>query len=88
MSGSFESMRWSACVHRPDLCLYSHLKEFSGNGVCIIVHKLRCCHTEIEVADQISYLSQSQYFEAWPTSPRTDSSMAAVWHDNGLITNS
>ena len=33
MSGSFESVRWNACVHRLDLGLYSHLKEFFGNGV-------------------------------------------------------
>ena len=33
ISGSFESLRWNACVHRLDLGLYSHLKEFSGNGV-------------------------------------------------------
>ena len=33
-SGSFESMRWNACVHRLDLGLYSHPKEvFLGNGV-------------------------------------------------------
>ena len=33
MSGSFQSVRWNACVHRLDLCLYSHLKDFLGNGV-------------------------------------------------------
>ena len=33
MSGSFESMRWNTCVHRLDLGLYSHAKEFLGNGV-------------------------------------------------------
>ena len=33
MSGSFASMLWNACVHRLDLSLYSHLKEFLGNGV-------------------------------------------------------
>ena len=33
MSGSFESMRWNACVHRLDLGLYSHPKELFGNGV-------------------------------------------------------
>ena len=27
-SGSFESMRWNACMHRLDLGLYSHPKEF------------------------------------------------------------
>ena len=29
-SGSFESMRWNACLHRLDLGLYSHPKEFWG----------------------------------------------------------
>ena len=33
MSGSFESVRWNACVHRLDLGLYSHPKELLGNGV-------------------------------------------------------
>ena len=33
MSGSLESVRWNACVHRLDLGLYSHPKEFLGNGV-------------------------------------------------------
>ena len=28
MSGSFESLRWNACVHGLDFGLYSHLKEF------------------------------------------------------------
>ena len=32
-SGSFESVRWNACVHRLDLGLYSHPKEFWGNGI-------------------------------------------------------
>ena len=30
MAGSFESVRWNACVHRLDLGLYSHPKEFWG----------------------------------------------------------
>ena len=33
ISGSFESVRWKACVHRLDLGLYSHPKEFWGNRV-------------------------------------------------------
>ena len=32
-SGSFESVRWNACMHRLDLGLYSDPKEFWGNGV-------------------------------------------------------
>ena len=31
-----------------------------------------CCHTEIEVADQTFYLTQSQYTDTRPTSPRAD----------------
>ena len=30
MSGSFESVQWNACMHRLDLGLYSHSKEFWG----------------------------------------------------------
>ena len=30
MSGSFESVRWNACVHRLDLCLYSHPSFLGG----------------------------------------------------------
>ena len=41
MSGCFESLQWSACVHRLDLGLYSHLKEFSGNGVRTHVNSKR-----------------------------------------------
>ena len=33
MSGSLESVRWNACVHRLDFSLYSHPKEFWGSGV-------------------------------------------------------
>ena len=29
-----------------------------------------CCHTEIQVADQTFYLTQSQYTDTGPTSPR------------------
>ena len=31
-----------------------------------------CCHTGIEVADQTFYLTQSQYTDTGPTSPRAD----------------
>ena len=38
MSGSFESVRRNACVHRLDLGIYSHPKEFGVNGVRNHVH--------------------------------------------------
>ena len=33
MSGSFEPVRWNACVQRLDLGVYSHPKKCFGNGV-------------------------------------------------------
>ena len=38
-----------------------------------------CCHTEIEVADQTFYLTQSQYTDTRPTSPSTDLRTPGVW---------
>ena len=38
-----------------------------------------CCHTEIEVADQTFYLTQSQYTDTGPTSPRADSISPGAW---------
>ena len=39
-----------------------------------------CCHTEIEVADQTFYFTQSQYTDTGPTSPSTDPALA--WQGN------
>ena len=38
----------------------------------ICTDNLTCCHTEMEVADQTFYLTQSQYIDTGPTSPSTD----------------
>ena len=38
-----------------------------------------CCHTEIEVADQTFYLTQSQYTDTLPTSPSTDPVTPGAW---------
>ena len=38
-----------------------------------------CCHTEIEVADQTFYLTQSQYTDTGPTSPSADPIMPGAW---------
>ena len=47
MSGSFESVRWNACVHVLDVSLYCHPKEFWGNGVRIHVsYKEKSPHPE------------------------------------------
>ena len=46
-----------------------------------------CCHTEIEAADQTFYLTQSQYTDTGPTSPRTDPIMPGAWQGSHWSTN-
>ena len=41
-----------------------------------------CCHTEIEVAHQTFYLTQSQYTDTGPTSPSADPIMPGAWQDS------
>ena len=41
-----------------------------------------CCHTEIEVADQTFYLTQSQYTDTGPTSPSADPITPGAWQGN------
>ena len=38
-----------------------------------------CCHTEIEVADQTFYLTQSQYTDTRPTSPSANPIPRGAW---------
>ena len=38
-----------------------------------------CCHTEIEVADQTVYLTQSQHTDTGLASPSTDPLMPGAW---------
>ena len=40
MSGSLKSVQWNASVYRLDLGLYSHPKEFLGNGVRTLVYSV------------------------------------------------
>ena len=40
---------------------------------------LTCRHTEIEVADPTFYLTQSQYTDTGPTSPRADPITPGAW---------
>ena len=44
-----------------------------------------CCHTEIEVADQTFYLTQSQYTDTGPTSPSTDPMTAGAWQGSQFL---
>ena len=41
-----------------------------------------CCHTEIEVANQTFYLTQSQYTDTGSTSPSADPVTPGAWQDS------
>ena len=52
-------------------CLTSQQQASVSQGR-ICTDNFTCCHTEIEVADPIFYLTQSQHTDTGPTSPSTD----------------
>ena len=45
----------------------------------ICLDNFTCCHTEIDVADQTCYLTQSQYTDTGPTSPSADPITPGAW---------
>ena len=59
-------------------CLTS-LQQASVSQGRICSDNFTCCHTEIEVADQTFYLTQSQYTNTGPTSPSVDPITPGAW---------
>ena len=59
-------------------CLTSQQQASVSQGR-ICSDNYTCCHTEIEVADQTFYLTQSQYTDTGPTSPSTDPITPSAW---------
>ena len=59
-------------------CLTSQQQASVSQGR-ICSDNFTCCHTEIEVADQTFYLTQSQYTETGPTSPSADPTSPGAW---------
>ena len=59
-------------------CLTSQQQASVSQGR-ICSDNLTCCHTEIEVADQTFYLTQSQYTDTGPTSPSADPITPGAW---------
>ena len=59
-------------------CLTSQQQASVSQGR-ICSDKFTCCHTEIEVADQTFYLTQSQYTDTGPTSPSADPISPGAW---------
>ena len=59
-------------------CLTSQQQASVSQGR-ICSDNFTCCHTEIEVADQTFYLTQSQYTDTGPTSPSADPITTGAW---------
>ena len=59
-------------------CFTSQLQASVFQGR-ICSHNFTCCHTEIEVADQTFYLTQSQNTDTGPTSPSADPITSGAW---------
>ena len=65
-----------ACLLAGCLTSQQHASVSQGR---ICSDKFTCCHTEIEVAGQTFYLTQSQYTDTGPTSPRADPMTPDAW---------
>ena len=71
-------------------CLTSQQHASVSQGL-ISTDNFTCCHSEIEVADQAFYLTQSQYTDTEPTSPSADPTMPSAckgshWRANFQVT--
>ena len=67
-------------------CLTSQQQASVSQGR-ICEDNLTCCHTEIEVADQTFYLTQSQYTDTGLTSPSADPITPGAWQSSHWSTN-
>ena len=54
-------------------------KDASVSQGQICSDNFMCCHTEIEVADQTFYLTQSQYTDTGSTSPSAAPLLPGAW---------
>ena len=59
-------------------CLTSQQHASVAQGR-ICSDNFKCCHTEIEVADQTLHFTQSQYTDTGPTNPSTDPITSGAW---------
>ena len=82
--------RWCAHFSCLFVCLVCCLTPLSRASVFqgrICTDNFTCCHTEIEVADQTFYLTQSQYTDTGPTSPSADPITPGAWQGSHLSAN-
>ena len=67
-------------------CLTSQQHASVSQGR-ICTDNFKCCHTEIEAADQTFYLTQSQYTDTGPISPSADPITPSAWQGSHWSTN-
>ena len=75
----------SSCVDNVVCLLVGCLTSQQHAGVSqgwICSDNCRCCHTEIEVAGQTFYLTQSQYTDTGTTSPSPDPITPGAWQSS------
>ena len=73
---SLEESRMGFCMLVACLTSRQHASASQGR---LCSDKFTCCHTEIESADQIFYLTQSQYTDTGPTNPSADPLTPGAW---------
>ena len=77
-------MRGAVCLLVGCLTSQQHASVSQGR---ICTDNFTCCHTEIEVADPIFYLTQSQYTDTGPTSPSADPITPGAWQGSHWSSN-
>ena len=87
--GKVRPVTWNACCsgycagHGLFVCLFvgclASQQQASVSQGRICSDNFTCCHTEIKVADQTFYLTQSQYTDTGPTSPSADPITPGAW---------
>ena len=81
LCSSYQSLSFTLFVCLFVGCLTSQQQASVSQGrICL--DNFTCCHTEIEVADQTFYLTQSQYTDTGPTSPSADPISPGAWQGN------
>ena len=73
-------LTWKSAIEiKSLLLLLTSQQQASVSQGRICSDNFTCCHTEIEVADQTFYLTQSQYTDTGPTSPSADPITPGAW---------
>ena len=77
---SLRGMVWQRFVGWLVCGLTSQQHALSQGRICS--DNFTCCHTEVEVANQAFYLTQSQYTDTGPTSPSADPITPGAWRES------